>query len=274
MYGYGDRGDNGSTGVHDRLYGKVLVLAAGDGDGEERDRSRHRHARPRRLREGPGPARQGSGPRRRPASSMSSCRRRTRTRLRCSSPSFRARSRPITSTPSDGSSPRWPRRARPCVPLGWPVGLGPRQRRPQPPRGPARRHRSHAVGEPRVKADRSGRPHTGGGSRSTAPTASQSLPWSTSPAIRSCSVPRTSRSRPISRRDDGEGRERDRRTGDVRAGRGGRHQSVLAEDFARGWRLRADEEDGGVGGGRGPARARPSTLASQTCRESVSAPRR
>src|SRR5688572_4539072 len=41
MYGYGDRGDNGSTGVHDRLYGKVLVLAAGDGaaggagDGED-----------------------------------------------------------------------------------------------------------------------------------------------------------------------------------------------------------------------------------------------
>jgi hypothetical protein len=31
MYGYGDRGDNVSTGVHDRLYAKALVLAAGVG---------------------------------------------------------------------------------------------------------------------------------------------------------------------------------------------------------------------------------------------------
>jgi hypothetical protein len=31
MYGYGDRGDNVSSGVHDRLYAKALVLAAGSG---------------------------------------------------------------------------------------------------------------------------------------------------------------------------------------------------------------------------------------------------
>lgn len=30
MYGYGARGDNVSTGVHDRLWGKVLVVAAGE----------------------------------------------------------------------------------------------------------------------------------------------------------------------------------------------------------------------------------------------------
>ena len=33
MYGYGDRGDNVSSGVHDRLYAKALVLAAGSGAG-------------------------------------------------------------------------------------------------------------------------------------------------------------------------------------------------------------------------------------------------
>jgi hypothetical protein len=31
MYGYGDRGDNVSSGVHDRLWAKALVLAAGSG---------------------------------------------------------------------------------------------------------------------------------------------------------------------------------------------------------------------------------------------------
>ncbi len=33
LYGYGDRGDNVSSGVHDRLFAKVLVLAAGEGAG-------------------------------------------------------------------------------------------------------------------------------------------------------------------------------------------------------------------------------------------------
>ena len=196
MYGYGDRGDNVSSGVHDRLYAKALVLAAGSGTEAreiaivtldlgafEKDRVRrvkeavraatgiehlflvasHTHSSPVLELEFP------------TAAGALSPRRRAQDRRR-GGRGARPRCARLVSRWAGARSKRDTTAAR-CCPTAASACAG----------------RTASASRPSPSTTRSA------SSRSTAPTASRSRRWPTSPATRWCSGRRTWRSRPTIR---------------------------------------------------------------------------